>query len=120
VIQIPANAHIFVMHEPVNFHNGIDGTAAIARVVLEKEPMDGAFFVFRNRRGHMLRILYYDGGGYWLCTKRLSKGCFSAWPRGEGTGTSHCSPLLVRELQILLWGGDPESCSFPELWRQVA
>jgi transposase len=118
VIQVPANAHVFVMHEPVSFRNGIEGTAAIARVVLQKEPMDGAFFVFRNKRRHMVRVLVYDGQGFWLMTKRLSKGCFSAWPQGDGT--SPCSPLLVRELQVLLWGGDPASCDFPELWRKVA
>jgi len=116
VIQVPPNADVVVMHEPSNFRNGIDGTAAIARQVLAKEPMDGALFVFRNRRRDMLRILFYDGAGFWLCTKRLSKGRFSAWPSGEGT----CSPLLARELQILLWGGDPSSCAFPELWRKVA
>jgi transposase len=118
MIQLPANAQVVVMHEPVSFRNGIEGMAGIARVVLQKEPMDGAFFVFRNKARHMLRILYFDGGGYWLCTKRLSRGCFSAWPQGDGT--SPCSPLLVRELQILLWGGDPGSCNFPELWRKVA
>jgi transposase len=118
MLQLPANARIFVMHAPVSFRNGIEGLAAVARLVLQKEPMDGAFFVFRNKGRHMLRVLYYDGGGYWLCTRRLSKGCFSAWPQGDGTSPS--SPLLVRELQILLWGGDYASCSFPELWRKVA
>jgi transposase len=86
MIQIPANANILIMHEPISFRAGIDGTAAVARVVLQKEPMDGAFFVFRNKGRHMLRILYYDGSGFWICTKRLSKGCFSAWPAGDGTG----------------------------------
>ena len=47
MIQVPPNANGLVMHEPISFRNGIDGTAGIARVVLEKEPMDGAFFVFR-------------------------------------------------------------------------
>lgn len=118
MIQVPANAEVVVMHQPISFHNGIEGTAAVARTVLQREPMEGAFFVFRNKRGHMLRILYYDGSGFWLCTKRLSKGCFSAWPQGDGASPS--SALLVRELQILLWGGDPSSCDFPELWRKVA
>lgn len=118
MIQFPANANVLVMHEPISFRNGIDGTAAVARVVLNKEPMDGAFFVFRNKLRHMLRILYYDGSGFWLCTKRLSTGKFSCWPKGDGMGP--CSPLLVRELQILIWGGDPASCAFPELWRRVA
>jgi transposase len=119
MLQVPANATIFVMHEPINFHTRIDGTCAVARVVLQKEPMDGAFFVFRNKRGHTIRILYYDGGGYWIAERRLSQGTFNeAWPRGSGE--QPCSPLLVGELQILIWGGNPASCQFPELWHKVA
>ncbi len=118
MIQVPPNASVVVMHESISFRSGIDGTAAVARLVLQKEPMDGAIFVFRNRQRHMLRVLYYDGSGFWLCTKRLSKGRFSAWPAGDGTKPS--SPLLARELQVLLGGGDPASCAFPELWRKVA
>jgi transposase len=52
----------------------------------------------------------YDGGGFWLCTRRLSKGRFKNWPTGDGTAP--CSPLLARELQVLLWGGDPSSHPF--------
>lgn len=118
MIQVPPNASVVIMHESISFRSGIDGTAAVARLVLRKEPMDGAIFVFRNRQRHMLRVLYYDGSGFWLCTKRLSKGRFSAWPAGDGMSPS--SPLLARELQVLLWGGDPASCAFPELWRRVA
>ena len=118
MIQVPAQASVFVMHESVSFRNGIDGLASIAREVLRREPMSGALFVFRNRRRTMLRILFYDGGGFWLCTRRLSKGRFSSWPTGDGR--QPCSPLLARELQVLIWGGDPSSCSFPELWRKVA
>lgn len=118
MIQFPSNANIFVMHEPISFRNGIEGTAGIARVVLRTEPMDGAFFVFRNKIGHMLRILTYDGSGMWICTKRLSTGSFNkVWPKGDGSAP--CSPLLVRELQILIWGGDPQSCDFPQLWRRI-
>lgn len=118
MIQVPANATVVVMHEAISFRNGIEGTTAIARTVLSQEPMSGALFVFRNRIGQMLRILFYDGSGFWLCTKRLSKGRFKAWPQGNTGEVS--SPLLARELQILLWGGDPYSGVFPELWRKVA
>lgn len=119
MIQLPANANIVVMHEPISFRNGIEGTAGIARVVLKKDPMDGTFFVFRNKIGHMLRILYYDASGMWICTKRLSTGSFiKVWPSGDGSAP--CSPLLVRELQILIWGGDPRCCPFPELWRRIS
>lgn len=117
MIQVPASATVVLMHEPISFHNGIDGTAAVARTVLQREPMDGALFIFRNKQGQMLRIPYYDGSGFWLCTKRLSKGRFSTWPKREGAAASE---ILVRELQVLLWGGDPAGCDFPELWRKVA
>lgn len=118
MIQVPAQASVFVMHEPVSFRNGIDGMAGLARVVLGEEPLSGALFVFRNRGRHMLRILFYDGGGFWLCTRRLSKGTFTNWPTSDGGQA--CSPLLARDLQVLIWGGDPSRCSFPELWRKVA
>lgn len=118
MIQIPAQASVFVMHESADFRKGIDGMAALARVVMQQEPMSGAFFVYRNCGRHMLRILYYDGGGFWLCTRRLSKGRFVNWPSGDGTQS--CSTLLARELQVLIWGGDPSSCAFPALWRKVA
>ena len=85
MIQLPANANILVMHEPISFRNGIDGTASIARLVLKREAMDGAFFVFRNKAGHSLRILHYDGSRFWLRTKRLSKGRFNPWPKADGT-----------------------------------
>ncbi len=117
MIQLPANAQVFVMIDPISFHNGIDGTSAIARLILKKEPLDGAFFVFRNKRGHSLRLLFYDGGGFWLCTRRLSEGTFNGvWPKA----TEPCSNLLARELQILIWGGDPARIQFPALWRKVA
>ena len=118
MIQIPAGANVLIMHEAISFRNGIDGTAAVARLILKREPMDGAFFVFRNKACHSLRILYYDGSGFWLCTKRLSRGRFSSWPKG--CGDEPCSTLLVRELQVLIWAGDPASCHFPDMWRKVS
>lgn len=118
MIHIPSHANVLVMHEPISFRNGIDGTSAIARLILKHEPMDGAFFVFRNKAGHSLRVLHYDGSGFWLATKRLSKGRFSPWPKGDET--TSCSKLLARELQILIWAGDWSSCSFPDLWRKVS
>ncbi len=118
MIQIPATADILVMHEPISFRNGIDGTSAIARLVLKHEPMDGGFFVFRNKACHSLRILFFDGSGFWLCTKRLSSGRFPSWPKGDGALPA--SSLLARELQILIWGGDWSSCRFPDLWRRIS
>jgi transposase len=117
MIQLPANAAIFVIHEAISFRNGIDGIIGIVKSVLQKDPMDGAFFVFRGKMGHSLRILYYDGSGYWLCTKRLSKGRYeNVWPNGSRA----FSEMLAREIYILIWGADPCKCDFPELWKKNA
>lgn len=117
MIGLPANAEVFVMHEAISFHNGIDGISGIARVILKKEPLDGAFFVCRNKRGHSLRILFYDGGAFWLCTRRLSQGTYNAvWPKGD----EPCSTLLAGELQVLIWGADPKRIHFPALWRKIS
>jgi transposase len=119
MIQIPANADVCVMHEAINFRTGIDGTVAIVRTILAREPMSGGYFVFRNKLGHSIRILCWDGGGFWLCVRRLAKGTFNkVWPKAEGT--TPYSPLLARELMVLIWGGDPANCDFPDLWRRIA
>ena len=87
MIQIPAQASVFVVHESVNFRKGIDGMAAVAREVLSKEPMSGAFFVFRNRGRHMLRILFYDG--WWLLA--LHEAAFEGEVQKLAGGRWHCA-----------------------------
>lgn len=83
-----------------------------------EEAARGRVFVFRNGWPNMLRVLFHDGSGSWLCTERPKEGGFSAWPKGDRT--SCCSPLLARELQALIWGGDPLSCRRPRKRLRVA
>ena len=78
--------------------------------------MDGAIFVFRNRRGTALKLLCYDGQGFWLCHKRLSAGRLRWWPARAESSVR----LSARQLQILLWNGNPEALELPEDWRRVA
>lgn len=114
MIQIPAQARIFVAHQPLNFRNGIDGTAAVCRQVLAEDPMTGAVFVFRNRKGTMIRILSYDGQGFLLCTKRFSSGKLKWWvPQDWG------KEILAAEIQVLLWGGNPAKAGFKEIWKKI-
>ncbi len=116
MLQLSPRSRIFVAIEPVDFRRGIDGLAAVCRRTLRENPLDGALYVFRNRRATALRILVYDGQGYWLCTKRLSRGRFQWWPRAEAAST----PLAARELQILLWNGHPDQADMADDWRRVA
>jgi len=80
VIQITPQMRILVAVEPADFRNGIDGLGGVCRKVLRQDPLSGCVFVFRNRRGTAIKILVYDGQGFWLCQKRLSQGRFQWWP----------------------------------------
>jgi transposase len=102
--------------DPTVNRRGIDGLAALCRQRLGEDPMAGAIFVFPNRRGTSLKLLCYDGQGFWLCQKRLSQGRLTWWP--SAAQVSH--RLSARELQILLWNGNPEDAGMAEDWRRVA
>lgn len=106
---------VFVATQPADFRKGIDGLAAVCRRQLQRDPMDGAAFVFRNRGGTGVKILFYDGQGFWLCQKRLSQGRFGRWP----VGAAVCS-LQPHQLQVLLAGGDAEAATGAPVWRPLA
>ena len=117
MIQIAPQMRLLVAIEPVNFRKGIDGLAGVCRQVLNEEPLSGAVFVFRNRRQTALKILVYDGQGFWLCQKRLSRGRFRWWPKkAEG---STCR-VLAHELQTLIWNGQPQASRTAPMWRPLA
>jgi transposase len=107
---------ILLAVEPVDFRKGIDGLARLSREVLASDPFCGALFVFRSRRGHAVKLLVYDGQGFWLCQKRLSEGRFRWWP---SEGRSGVSVLEVQQLQMLLWNGDPLAAKTAPAWRKL-
>jgi len=77
-------------------------------------------FVFRNRRRTAVKILAYDGQGFWLCQKRLSKGHFRHWPSAKRSSEdTSMSSLEAHELTVLLRGGDPSVTQVAPLWRAV-
>lgn len=83
MLGLPIQQKIFAAVHPVDFRKGIDGLCGIVRERFSKNPMDGTIFVFRNRMGNTLKILFYDGGGFWLCQKRFSRGRIRFWPEAE-------------------------------------
>lgn len=117
MIQITPQMRVLVGVEPADFRRGIDGLARLCRESLGTDPFTGTVFVFRNRRRTAVKLLVYDGQGFWLCHKRLSQGRFRWWPtRGEAAGAA----LRAHELQVLLCGGDPSATQAAPVWRQVA
>ena len=115
MIQLTPQMRIFVAVEPADFRKGIDGIAQLCRSVLASDPFNGAVFVFSNRRRTAVKALVYDGRGFWLCHKRLSRGKFLHWPSGKGSGVQ----LEAHELAVLLCGGNPDGALGTPMWRRV-
>lgn len=115
MIQVTPLSKILAAVDPVDFRKGIDGLAGLCLNRLAQDPLSGTIFLFRNRSRTAIKVLVYDGQGFWLCSKRLSKGKFNWWPKGtEGTVNIDC-----RELQTLLWNGNPQKAKFSENWKKI-
>jgi transposase len=116
MIQITPHMKILLAIEPADFRKGIDGLAAICRKVLKTDPMSGCLFVFRNKRGTSIKIISYDGQGFWMCQKRLSQGRFIWHPRKtEGV----LRQLDVHELTLFLYNADPDKTKAQPPWRKI-
>ena len=83
LIQITPQLRILVAIEAIDGRKGIDSLAQLCREKLDADPFSGCLFIFRSRSAKAIRILAYDGQGFWLATKRLSKGRFRWWPTGR-------------------------------------
>jgi len=118
MIQITPHMRILVAVEPADFRKGIDGLCALCRGVLKSDPFSGYVFIFRNRPKTAIKILAYDGQGFWLCQKRLSKGRFQWWPDQKSNGSTKI--LEAHELQTLLWNGNPADSSIAPMWRSIS
>lgn len=116
MIQITPQMRCLVAVEPADFRCGIDGLARRCRQALQSDPFSGALFIFRNRSGKAIKVLAYDGQGFWLCHKRLSTGRFRFWPGG----TEAVTGLQAHELQVLLSAGNPQGTQAPGPWRRVS
>jgi transposase len=115
MLQITPQMKILVAVEPADFRRGIDGLARVCRDTLQHDPFAGVVFVFRNRKGTALKVLMYDGQGFWLCHKRLSRGRFPWWPATTGAAQR----LAAHQLAVLLAAGNPTRAGAAPDWRPV-
>ena len=118
MIQLTPQMRILVAIEPADFRKGIDGLCGLCRKHMAADPFSGTLFVFRNRRATAIKLLSYDGQGFWLCQKRMSKGRFRHWPESASGKVER--QLLAHELQVLLVGGDPSAAEGAPQWRPIA
>jgi transposase len=116
MLQITPHMKILVAVAPADFRRGIDGLARLCRESLQQDPFTGAVFVFRNRRGTALKMLLYDGQGFWLCHKRLSQGRFPWWP---SAAAGNAQRLAAHQLAVLLAAGNPMRTGAAADWRPV-
>jgi transposase len=115
LIQISPQLRILVAIEAIDGRKGIDSLAQLCREKLAADPFSGCLFIFRSRSGKAIRILTYDGQGFWIATKRLSKGRFKWWP----TGNEPAKTLRAHQAQLLLAAGNPDTDAAP-VWRRVS
>lgn len=116
MIQLTAHMRLLAAVEPVDFRRGIDGLAQVCRARLGSDPFLGTVFLFRNRSATAVKVLVYDGQGFWLCHKRLSKGRFAFWPTSSERAARVLEP---HQVQLLLSAGDPGAGEVPEPWRRL-
>jgi transposase len=116
MIHITAQMRVLVAIESVDGRKGIDSLVRVCQDQLCEDPFSGCVFVFRSRRGTSIRLLSYDGQGYWLAQKRLSKGRFAWWPEAN----SAAKQLEAYEAQLLMVAGDVSRVRAAPMWRRVS
>jgi transposase len=114
MLQLTPQMKILVAIEPIDGRKGIDSLAQACREKLSEDPFSGAVFLFRSRSKSSILALFYDGNGFWIAKKRLSKGTFQWWPDFRTSGID----VQAHQALTLLAGGNPWAQSAP-VWRQL-
>jgi len=121
MLQITPQMKILVAVEPVDFRKGIDSLASVCKMTLGQDPFAGAVFVFRNRRRTAIKVLVYDGQGFWLCQKRLSENRFRWWPTSaKPPADSRVQQLAAHQLLVLFSAGNPDRTFAAPDWCSVS
>jgi transposase len=113
MITVPRGVRIYLACSATDMRKGFPGLSMLAQEVLKKDPFAGHLFVFRGKRGDLIKVLYWDGQGMCLFAKRLQQGRF-VWPATK-SGSVSLSPA---QLSMLLEGIDwrtPQRTWVPEL-----
>jgi len=97
----PPSTRVWLAAGPTDMRKGFNGLSAIAEQILEEDPYSGHLFVFRGKRGDLLKVIWWDGRGACVFSKRIEKGYF-IWPNVQH-GKVHVS---AAQLSMLLEGID--------------
>jgi transposase len=92
-----SGVQVWLATAPIDMRKSFDGLAEVVRSFLGRDPLSGHLFVFRNKGGHLLKILWWDGTGLTIYSKRLERSTFQ-FPRGEEASIEISSDQLLRLL----------------------
>ena len=102
MIPVPANTRVWLAAGVTDMRKGFNGLSILAQDALEQDPFSGHLFVFRGRRGDLLKIIWWDGQGACLFSKRLERGRF-VWPSPASGKIAITSAQLVMLLEGIDW-----------------
>lgn len=106
---------IYLAAGATDMRKGFEGLYGLVRDRLLCEPLSGHVFLFSNKQRNRLKLMFYDGSGLWVCSKRLDKGRFR-WPEMDIEQTKL---LLSQEELTLLLGGIDLVQTRPRKWHRV-
>jgi transposase len=115
MIGIGSATRVYLAAGATDMRKGFDGLFGLARDRLGLDPLSGHLFVFCNGRRNRLKILYWDGSGLWICSKRLEKGRFG-WP--AGTENQSRLQMSSQELALLVSGIELSQSSRKQWYRK--
>jgi transposase len=113
MIALPSHTKIWIAAGVTDLRRGFTGLSALVQTKLEQNPLSGQVFIFRGRRGDLVKLIWFDGDGLCLLAKRLERGRF-VWPQATEGSVS----LTRAQLSMLLEGIDwrrPERTWDPQL-----
>jgi transposase len=115
VLTLPPSVQVFVAAEPTDLRKSFDGLSALVAGRFGKDPLCGHLFVFRNRRGNQIRILFWDRTGYAILGKKLARGRFHL-AHDIAEGATHVE-VEAAELTLMLEGIDLRQAVHRPRWR---
>jgi transposase len=102
MIALPVGTRVWLAAGVTDMRKGMDGLAALVQTALQENPFSGQLFVFRGRRGDLVKLLWFDGDGMCLFAKRLERGRF-VWPQAASGSVSLSSAQLSMLLEGIDW-----------------
>jgi len=112
VFGFGAATRIYLAAGATDMRKGFEGLYGMVRDRLQCDPLSGHVFLFANARRNRMKLVFWDGTGLWVCSKRLEKGCFR-WPESSD---SHGKVVLSHEQFALLLGGIDLAQTRPRRW----